>query len=723
MADKQGQFGIIAIIIFSILLVTSCDNDRAYNSVNVKTDGVVNDVLNSGNADPESPVDVEWPMHGRDNEEQRFSPLTLVNDQNVDELGLAWSYSLGTYRGLEATPIIVDGRMYVTGNWGVVHAVDAATGKMLWVFNPEVPGYWGRYGCCDAVNRGVAVWQNKVFVASFDGRLFALDAATGEVEWEVDTINKQPPYTITGAPRVVKGKVLIGNGGAEYGVRGYISAYDTQDGALVWRFYTTPGDPALPFEQPELKMAAETWAGGEWWKKGAGGTVWDSMAYDAENDLLYFGVGNGSPWPRAIRSPDGGDNLFLSSIVAVRPETGAYVWHYQTTPGDSLDFTATQHMILAEIEIKGEMRKVLMQAPKNGFFYVLDRITGELLLAEKYVKVNWASHVDMETGRPVATKSYGEKPEMVLPSPAGGHNWQPMAYSPDTNLVYIPTKDLPGLFALSREWSEKGTFTHKSDWWNVGLDWQAYTDLAESVDFDSLPISHGYLKAWDPIAQKMIWSHKHNNAWNGGVLSTAGNLVFQGAGDGILRAHQADTGDVLWSANIMTGMIAPPVTYSIDGEQYIAIVAGWGGSAIASGDARTSAAAKYGNYGRLLAFKLGGSKPLPVLSERDLNVTITEHKKFEEEDVRAGALVYMEYCSVCHGSLAVSSGVLPDLRKMSAGVRSQFKEVVLEGQREVLGMPNFSDLLSENDVDQLYQYLLYRAQQSVSADQEKLEKN
>ncbi len=722
MADKKGQSAINIIVLFFFLLVAAWNSYRPLSSVDVKTNNVFDETLNSGYTYAESPVNADWPMHGLDYGEQRFSRLTLINDKNVDKLGLAWNYSLGTYRGLEATPIIVNGRMFVTGNWGVVHAVDAATGKMLWVFDPEVPGHWGRYGCCDVVNRGVAVWENKVFVASFDGRLFALDSATGEVAWEVDTINQQPPYTITGAPRVVKGKVLIGNGGAEYGVRGYISAYDVQTGSLVWRFYTTPGDPALPFEQPELKMAAETWAGGEWWKNGAGGTVWDSMAYDAENDLLYFGVGNGSPWPRAIRSPGGGDNLFLSSIVAVRPDTGEYVWHYQTTPGDSLDFTATQHMILTEIEIRGEVRKVLLQAPKNGFFYVLDRITGELLSAEKYVKVNWASHVDMNTGRPVTIKDYGEELEMVLPSPAGGHNWQPMAFNPDTNLVYIPTKDLSGLFALSREWSENGTFTHKSGWWNVGLDWQAYTDLTQNIDFDSLPISHGYLKAWDPVEQKVIWSYKHNNAWNGGVLSTAGNLVFQGAGDGILRAHKADTGDVLWSANIMTGMVAPPVTYSVKGEQYIAILAGWGGSVIASGDARTSAAAKYGNYGQLFAFKLGSSKSLPVLSERDRNITITEPKNFDEEDVRAGALVYMQYCSVCHGSGAVSSGVLPDLREMSAGVRSQFKEIVLEGQREVVGMPNFSDLLSENDVNKLYQYLLYRTQQSLTTDYREIEK-
>jgi PQQ-dependent dehydrogenase (methanol/ethanol family) len=653
-------------------------------------------------------------LHGNDDAEQRFSRLSAINEQNVSELGLAWSYDMGTYRGLEATPIVVDGRLYVTGNWGVVHALDAASGKRVWLFNPQVPGLWGRYGCCDVVNRGVAVWDNKVFVASFDGRLFALNSDDGKVLWEVDTIDAQPPYTITGAPRVVDGKVLIGNGGADYGVRGYISAYDAISGDLVWRFYTVPGDPSLPFEQPELQMAAETWAGGEWWKAGGGGTVWDSMAYDAENSLLYFGVGNGSPWPRAIRSPGGGDNLFLSSIVAVRPDTGEYVWHYQTTPGDSWDYTATQHMVLADLTIENEVRKVLMQAPKNGFFYVLDRITGELLSAEKYVAVNWASHVDVSTGRPVNVNTYGTEPSVVLPSPAGGHNWQPMSYNPESGLVYIPTRDLAGLFALSQECDASGKLSRQPGWWNIGMDWQTYTDIAESIHPGDIPVSHGILKAWDPVTHQVAWEFEHSNVWNGGVLATAGKLVFQGAGDGIFRAHQADNGKVLWSANVMTGMVAAPITYSIDGEQFVAVLAGWGGTAIAGGDARTSAAAKYGNNGRLLVFKLGGASQLPELPIRDQTIEAIEIPPLVEQKVKAGARIFMQYCSLCHGSSAISSGVIPDLRRMSSEVRKQFVPIVLEGQREVLGMPNFSNLLSEEDVKMVYQYILYRTQESTS---------
>jgi len=378
-----------------------------------------------------------WLAHGRTYAEQRYSPLRAINDGNVEQLGLAWSYATGTRRGLQATPIVVDGRMYTTGVWSVVYALDARNGRELWKYDPQVPRAWGRNACCDAVNRGVALWQDSVYVATLDGRLIALDAKTGRKRWEVLTIDRSKPYTITGAPRIVKGKVLIGNGGAEYGVRGYLSAYDAKTGKLAWRFYTVPGNPKDGFEHPELAAAAQTWHG-EWWIGGGGGTVWDSMAYDPELDTLYVGTGNGSPWNRAIRSPGGGDNLYLSSILALQPDTGRLKWHYQTTPADSWDYTATQHILLADINWDGKTRKVLMQAPKNGFFYVIDRVTGELLAADKYAPVTWASHVDMKTGRPVETPeaNYARETRLVTPSPYGAHNWQPMAFNPQTGLVY-----------------------------------------------------------------------------------------------------------------------------------------------------------------------------------------------------------------------------------------------------------------------------------------------
>jgi quinohemoprotein ethanol dehydrogenase len=383
----------------------------------------------------------EWMAHGRTYGEQRFSPLDQIDTNTVSRLGLAWFADLESRRGQESTPIVVDGVLYASTAWSRVKAYDAATGKPLWSYDPEVPGEWAVNACCDVVNRGVAVWDGKVFVGSFDGRLIALDAATGRELWDVNTIDRTKPYTITGAPRVVKGKVLIGNGGAEFGVRGYVSAYDAQSGALAWRFYTVPGNPADGFEQPILKKAAETWSG-EWWKLGGGGTVWDSMAYDPQLDLLYIGVGNGSPWNHLLRSEGNGDNLFLASIVAVDPDDGSYVWHYQTTPGETWDHTATQHIIVADVRIDGATRRVVMQAPKNGFFYVLDAKTGQLISAKNFTEISWATHVDMKTGRPVETphaRFYKTgQPFLSLQNPNGAHTWHPMSFSPQTGLVYIP---------------------------------------------------------------------------------------------------------------------------------------------------------------------------------------------------------------------------------------------------------------------------------------------
>jgi quinohemoprotein ethanol dehydrogenase len=386
-----------------------------------------------------------WLTHGRTYGEQRYSPLTQINTENVEQLGLAWYVDLHTSRGIEATPLAVDGILYTTAPWSVVYAIDGRSGELLWQYDPEVPKSWGKYACCDVINRGAALWQGKVYVGTIDGRLVALDAATGEVVWEKLTIDPTRPYTITGAPRVVKGKVIIGNGGAELGVRGYVSAYDADSGDLVWRFYTVPGDPSQPFENAAMVQAARTWHGGQWWRVGGGGTVWDSLAYDPELDLLYVGVGNGSPWSRQTRSPGGGDNLYLSSILALRPDTGDLIWYYQTTPGDTWDYTATQHMILADLEIDGRQRQVLMQAPKNGFFYVLDRATGELISAEKYVKVTWAHEVNLKTGRPVeaAGARYQNAPMVIYPSALGGK----FPCSTAWNRTVLPTNPATGTSA------------------------------------------------------------------------------------------------------------------------------------------------------------------------------------------------------------------------------------------------------------------------------------
>ncbi|MBO6543086.1 MAG: PQQ-dependent dehydrogenase, methanol/ethanol family [Alphaproteobacteria bacterium] len=652
-----------------------------------------------------------WLSHGRTYSEQRYSPLTAIDAENVSQLGLAWSFSTGTVRGLEATPIVVDGRMYTTGNWGVVYALDARTGEEIWSFDPEVPGEWGRYGCCDIVNRGVALWKGRVYVASFDGRLFALNAEDGSVHWEVNTI-PGAPYTITGAPRIVNGKVIIGNGGGEFGVRGYITAYDAETGDEAWRFYTVPGNPADGFEHPELEAIVDTWKGGRWWEVGGGGTAWDSMAFDPDLNTLYVGVGNGSPWTREIRSPGGGDNLYLSSILALDPDTGRLKWHYQTTPGDNWDYTATQHIILADLEIEGETRQVLMQAPKNGFFYVIDRVTGELLSAEKYVTVTWASHVDMETGRPVENPAIGYKDgtQFVLPSANGGHNWHPMAYNPDTGLVYIPTQEIAGIYSLTREWKTDKDYTVRQNWWNVGLDWEDYIDAINSL-LPNLPIDHGYLKAWDPVKGEVRWAVEMPSALNGGVLTTAGNLVFQGTADGRFVAYRADTGTAMWEANIRTGIVAAPVTYEIDGEQYVAVMAGWGGVALASGDARVSAAAKYENDGRLLVFKVGGQEELEQVALKDQTIPAQPEVEATPEQLRNGELQYMSTCGLCHGALVISGGVLPDLRRMSPSVHENFKGIVLDGMLKDNGMASFADLLSEQDVEDIYAYIVSRAKQ------------
>ncbi|MFT6552588.1 MAG: quinohemoprotein ethanol dehydrogenase, partial [Zhongshania marina] len=511
-----------------------------------------------------------WLSYGKDYKEQRYSELDKINVGNVADLSLAWSFDTDFNRGLEATPIVIDGVLYLTGNWSVVYALDARSGKLLWKYDPQVPREWGKMACCDVVNRGVAAYEGKIIFGTLDARLIALDAASGEKIWEVATADITAyPYTITGAPRVAKGKVFIGNGGAEYGVRGYVSAYDVNTGEQLWRFYTVPANPADGFESEAMKAAAETWTG-KWWEFGGGGTVWDSIVYDDELDQLYIGVGNGSPWNAKIRSPEGGDNLYLSSIVALNPDSGEYIWHYQETPAESWDYTATQHIMLADMDVKGEQRKVIWHAPKNGFFFVLDRENGKLLSAEPYADVNWASHYDLETGRPVETENarYLSDPQLVRPSSMGAHNWQAMAYSPQTGLVYIPV--INSLF----EYKAVDEYLHQWGQWNLGVYMQQQS-VADPILAQLLTskITQGSLLAWDPVTQQAAWQVPHKLTWNGGLLATAGGLVFQGSAEGQVLAFRADNGEKLWSFEANTGVMAPPVTYTVDGEQYVTILA------------------------------------------------------------------------------------------------------------------------------------------------------
>ena len=650
-----------------------------------------------------------WLSYGRTYDEQRYSPLNQISDANVSGLAPAWSLDTGTVRGLEATPIVVDGIMYASLSWGITIAVDARTGKELWRFDPEVPGETARYACCDVVNRGVAVWKGKVFVASLDGRLFALDAKKGTKIWEVKTV-PGAPYTVTGAPRIVKDKVIIGNGGGEMGVRGYITAYDTETGKQVWRFYTVPGDPSKPVENPELTAAIPTWKGGEWWKVGGGGTAWDSLVYDPALNLLYVGTGNGSPWTRAIRSPGGGDNLYIASILALDPDTGRMRWHYQQTPGDNWDYTSTQPLMLADLPIKGKQRQVIMHAPKNGFFYVLDRKTGELLSADNYVAVNWALGVDLKTGRPIENPevAYDKETKVVLPSPSGAHNWHPMAFNPKERLVYIPVHDMAGIYALERQHRKDGTFTPVNNFWNTGVDFPQTFEDAKNGKVTPPP-THGYLKAWDPIEGKVRWQVEYAGPYNGGVLATAGNLVFQGTADGYLYAYAADSGKKLWEKHVQTGIVAPPITYSVDGEQYVAVLAGWGGAGIAAGTPNHSAAIKYGNDGRLIAFKVGGTAALPKLAERDQRIPEWPKLNASEATVARGEELYNGKCFMCHGGNVVSLGTIPDLRHSSPEVRDQYQEIVRGGLLQANGMASFADLLSADDVEAIKAYVHKRA--------------
>jgi len=659
----------------------------------------------AGNVDGQRIInakDGEWLSHGRGYDEQRYSPLKTINKNNIKDLGLAWSFDVEYQKGLEASPVVVDGVMYTTTSWSAVYALDAKTGRQLWYFDPKVPKEYLKYLCCSPANRGVAVWKGRVYLGTVNGRLIALNAKTGSVDWQVQTTPADQPYSITGAPRIVKDKVIIGNGGAEMGVRGFITAYDTATGEQQWRFYTVPGNPEKGFENKTMAMAAKTWTG-EWWKLGGGGTAWDSMAYDPELDLMYIGVGNGSPWNRKIRSPQGGDNLFLSSIVAVKPDTGEYVWHFQTTPSDNFDYTATQHMILADLEIKGVKRKVIMQAPKNGFFYMLDRSSGEFLSAKPYVTVTWAKHVDPETGRPVEDKTvteFTERTQMVWPAPYGGHNWHPMAFNPNTGLVYIPAIEMPHFFNAQQKMDKKRI-------WNLGMNWVKTPETPEAMAMNR-EYTSGQLLAWDPVKQKEAWRVSYPTPGVGGMLTTAGDLVFHGLPQGMLKAYSASDGEPLWEAFTQTGVVAPPISYEIDGEQYIAVMAGWGGMFSMTGGTVLRKTEGPGPN-RVLVYKLGAKQQLPEAPKLATEAPKPPPATASKEQVALGRALYDSYCQFCHGLNAISGGLYPDLRHMDTAAQQAFLGIVYGGAYKDRGMAAFNDHLSVEEVQAIQDYLVQRA--------------
>ncbi|MGC6512599.1 MAG: PQQ-dependent dehydrogenase, methanol/ethanol family [Parvibaculales bacterium] len=652
----------------------------------------------------------EWVLHGYNGGEQRFVTHKAINTQNVRRLGLAFQYdgilNRGrVLRGTQATPLMKDGVLYFTGPWSVAYAIDARTGEEIWVHDPEVSGQHARLGCCDVVNRGMALRGDTLFLATYDGYLEALDRLTGDVKWRVDTfIDRGKSYTITGAPRLAGNLVLIGNGGGEMGVRGYVTAYDQATGKQVWRFWSVPS--AGPDENEDVALARKSWSENTRWEFGGGGTVWDSMVYDSDLGLVYIGVGNGSPWPAWVRNGgDRPDNLYLSSIVAVDAKTGKRVWHYQTTPADSWDYTATQHMILADLEFDGRMRKVIMQAPKNGFFYVLDRQTGELLSAEPFVPVNWASHVDLQSGRPVLTgdADFQGRDALVLPSVTGAHNWHPMSFSPDTGLVYFPTLELT---TVLREDLDPAPFMVQSRNQKTTVLQPDPSKHAELLAKAPKPALQSLLKAWNPATGAAAWQSDPMPYWGGGVLSSAGNLVFQGSPDGYFSAYNASTGALLKRIYTGLGIAAPPISYMLDGEQYIAVLAGMGGG-MARAYMPGFATEKYVNESRLLVFKLdGGDVPLPQERIDVPQEPVPTGLPNSPELVVHGAKLYEQFCMACHIPRGYDSAY-PDLWNLSPETDAMFDDIVLGGALVYAGMGNYSDHLTKEDTLAIRAYLAH----------------
>ena len=653
----------------------------------------------------------EWRTIGGSYREQFYSPLDQINDRNAGKLGLAWSVELGTNRGVEGSPLFSDGVLYNIVAWNVASAIDARTGKLLWTYDPKVPPVYARWACCDVVSRGGALWKDKLILATLDGRLIALDRKTGKPVWTVKTIDREGRYAVTGAPRVFDGKVLIGSGGADFGARGYVTAYDADTGKQLWRFYIVPGDPAKPDGAVSDKVLAEkavpTW-NGEWWKHGGGGgNAWDAIVYDPELKLIYIGTGNGGPMPQAFRSPGGGDNLFLSSIVAVRADTGEYVWHYQESPGEEWDYTATQPIVLADLAIGGRTRKVLMQAPKNGFFYVIDRETGKFISAEPYSKVTWAKRIDPATGRPEEDLSarYDNEPRLVAPGPGGAHNWFPMAYSPKTGLVYVPVQEHWAVFPLGpgRPESPPGDQILKAR----GAKAVELSKIAEQRE-------HAWLTAWDPVAQREVWRAPASRPGAGGTLATAGNLVLQGTPDRNLAIYRADTGAVLARLPTQNAPIAAPITYMLDGVQYVAVNAGWGGG-MALVEMSQGKPPLQNGPARLLVYKLGGTAKLPPFVPVTMAHEPPPLARGAEEPVLQGAALFADKCAVCHGKNV--RGGLKDLRWISKADHAQFNQIVLGGLRADMGMPNFHGELDDKQVSAIHAYVIARANEDYFADQ------
>ncbi|HEY8571295.1 PQQ-dependent dehydrogenase, methanol/ethanol family [Phenylobacterium sp.] len=658
-----------------------------------------------------------WMSAGRTYDEQRYSPLTQINAANVKNLGLAWYGDVDTERGQEATPVVVDGVLYITTAWSHVKAYDARTGQKLWDYNPKVDPAVGQIACCDVVNRGVGVWKGKVYLGALDGRLIALDAKTGREVWSVQTGETGGSYTITQVPRLVKGMVIVGNGGAEYNVRGYVSAYDAETGKRKWRFYTVPGKPGDP-TTPELERARKTW-NGEFWKLGGGGTAWDTILYDPKTNLVYFGTGNGLSWSRELRSPGGGANLYVSSVIAVNADTGKYVWHYQHAPGEEWDYDVTNPLMTADLKIGGKVRHVLMQAPKTAFFYVWDAKTGKLLSAEKFAPANWAFRIDMKTGLPVENPAarYGvNKPAIVWPAPLGAHNWHPMSFSPRTGLVYIPvTENNSGWEQLPADKFKINPRTYNTG--TIGAS-EGITRLYAQPGAPQRGNVRSYLQAWDPVKQKEVWRAANKDYGASGTMVTASDLVFSGDHTGFFSAYNARTGEKLWSAPVQAKVVAAPSTYMIGGEQYVAILVGARG--LPTGVARTNPLSA--NNSRILVFKLGAKGQLP---SQPVQAVATGGRTLDpplmsgtNEQVIDGQGSYARVCAGCHGAAAIADKSIPDLR-YSPTLRSfaEWDAIVIGGARAPKGMPSFKGILAAGESENIFHYVISEANKGKAAEE------
>jgi alcohol dehydrogenase (cytochrome c)/quinohemoprotein ethanol dehydrogenase len=650
----------------------------------------------------------QWMTYGGTYSEQRFSALKQVNRDNVKTLGLAWFADYDTNLTQAGTPLYIDGVVYVSTAWSKVYAFDAKTGKQLWQYNPKTQGEWAVKVCCGIVNRGIAAYNGKIYVGTLDARLVAIDAKSGKEVWSTPTFDpakREDPlfrFAITMAPRVAKGKVFIGASGGEFGVRGFIAAFDAETGKESWRFYTVPGNPADGFENEAMKKAAATWSG-DWWKVGGGGTVWDAAIYDPVTDLLYFGTGNGTPWNQSNRDPKTGDNLYLASIIAVKPDTGEYVWHYQTTPQDTWDYDSVSPMMTVDLQFDGKQRHVLLQPCKNGYFYVLDAATGELLSAKAFTEVNWSDGVDMKTGRPKVIRQarYQKAAFNLAPGVQGGHGWHSNAYSPDTGLIYIATQQ--ATFPMVPD----PKYQLSSVGYNLGIDFAAQTTY-----YPKNPTAKnefvGYLQAWDPATGKQVWKGDVNQGPTGGALATAGGLVFQGSGGGQeLRAFDARTGEKLWSFKTQTGILPGPITFELDGQQYVAASVG---GAVQGGYFAP-------NHSRMLVFALNGKAVLPEPQPYTQPPLDPPPATASADVVKQGTEHYSKYCAACHGTNGQTRGsTFPDLtRTPLLHAQQAFDQVVLQGARAERGMASFGSVLQPADSAAIRAYIVARATELKNA--------